>query len=145
MKKAIIFLLVMLPMMVMSQTVVSGFYKAFAGTTADTLTTGVTKTWVLDLGNAGAWGGKAYDITFQVLNARSVDSIYYALKFYPSVDGVTFTRKCADSTAVVKGIVNHTYQTTLTAQTARYWKVAEIAVAHTQTSRVYGYVSVKTH
>lgn len=145
MKKAIIFLLVMLPMMVMSQTVVSGFYKAFAGATADTLTTGVTKTWVLDLGNTGAWSGKVYDITFHILNDKVTDSLYYALKFYPSVDGVTFARKCVDSTAVVKGVLDHVYQKTLTAQSARYWKVAEIAVAQDQKSRVYGYVSVKTH
>jgi hypothetical protein len=145
MKKAIIFLLVMLPMMVMSQTVVKGYYKNFAGAAEDTLTSSVTKSWIIDVGNTGGWSGKVYDVTFQILNDKVTDSLYYTLKFYPSVDGITFPRQATDSTAVVKAIVDRIYLKTLTAQSARYWRITEVATSLTQKSQVFGYVSLVVH
>jgi len=144
MKKAIIFLLVMLPIMVMSQTV-TGYYKTFAGAAVDTMTTGVTKTYLLDLGNAGGWSGKVYDIKFQILNDLTSGTNKFTVKLYSSVDGVTFTRSAQDSSDLYDSSADIVHFKELTAQSARYWRVVEIGHATTQLSRIYGYVYVKTH
>jgi hypothetical protein len=144
MKKAIIFLLVMLPIMVMSQTV-SGYYKTFAGAAVDTMTTGATKTYLLDLGNAGGWAGKVYDIKFQILNDLTSGTNKFTVKLYSSVDGVTFTRAAQDSSALYDSSADIVHFKELTAQSARYWRVLEIGHATTQLARIYGYVYVKQH
>jgi hypothetical protein len=144
MKKAIILLLVMLPVMVMSQTV-SGYYKAFAGAAADTMTTGVTKTYLLDLGNEGGWAGKVYDIKFQVFNDLTSGTNKFTIKLYPSVDGTTFARTAADSSALYDSAADIVHFKEFTAQSARYWRVVEIGHATAQLSRIYGYVYVTQH
>jgi len=138
MRKYIILLLVMLPVMVIGQTTIKR-YGTFAGAAADTLTTGVTKSYTLDL---TYWQGKTYDVTFQVFNDYASDSTYYTLKFYKSNDGVTYSATATDSTAVVKSVVDQVYQVDLSNQTARYWKVVEVGAAQDQKSKIYGYVNV---
>lgn len=145
MKKAIIFILVMLPMMVMSQTVVTGYYKTFAGAAVDTMTTGVTKTYLLDLADNGGWSGKVYDIKFQILNDLTSGTNKFTVKLYRSVDGVTFTRAAADSSALYDSSSDIVHFKELTAQSCRYWRVVEIGHATTQHSKIYGYVYVTKH
>ncbi|MFA5401446.1 MAG: hypothetical protein WC359_13435 [Dehalococcoidia bacterium] len=145
MKRLVLLLLLVLPLIAVGQTVVNGNYKAFAGTAADTLTTGVTKSYTLDLGATGAWSGKVYDITIQVWNDYVSDSLKFTTKVYHSVDGTHWNATATDSSDLVLSKADQVYYKTIEAQSARYWKVSQIAETEDQKSKINGYVYLNKH
>lgn len=127
------------------QTVVLSNYKAFGGTTSDTLIQSTTKSYTLDLGYIGKWKGNVIDYTIQVSSDYVSDSVGYTVKVYESLNGTTFAATALDSATVLKSVANCDYQKKFTARTPRYVKVSVTSDSNTQVSVLSGAINVTKH
>jgi hypothetical protein len=124
-----------------SATVKGNYLNFVAGTAA---IQSETRTFVLDLGNAGGWAGKSYDYTIQLFCDQQSGTPTCTTYLYESVDGVTVPATALDSLAK-----NHAsdfvYVKTQSSRAARYIVLKTVNTSATQNYKMYGYISVAKH
>lgn len=131
--------------MAQTTTVVNSNYKTFAGAASDTITTGVTKSYILDLTQSSfPFKGSVYDYTIQVFGDHVSGTDEYTVKVHESLNGTTWGATAIDS-LYIKGGSDHNYLVTKTSRTARYIKVSVVGAVATQKARLYGYANFGKH
>ena len=149
MKKLVfIFALLSVALISMAQTttVVNSSYKAFAGAASDTITTGVTKTYILDLSQTSfPYKGAVLDYSIQIFGDHISGTDEWACKVWESLDGTSWPATAVDSVTSLKSAADHVYMTTQVSKTARFIKVSVIGASATQKFKVYGHLNIGKH
>lgn len=139
-------MLIALGAMAQTTTVVNSYYKTFAGAASDTITTGVTKTYILDLSQSSfPFRGQVYDYTIHVLGDHISGTDEWACKVWESLDGTSWPATAVDSVTSLKSAADHVYMVTKTSRTARFIKVSVIGAAAAQKFKIYGYANFGKH
>lgn len=139
MRKLILIPLLLIGMMSMAQTKVSG-YVAFGGTLtgadADTLHELSTRSYTFELTNYQYEQG----LDIFILLDRTSGAVSVGQKTYFSNDGTHWPAAAADSASLGNAVVDIPYAVTITPAKGRYMKIVLLATSAVQLSSVYGYL-----